>query len=202
MKKLLYHMNRLWLLTFIGIMFYQLIVNGQDVTLSKNLTVLSIIIVCIVPWLIKKVLKYEMSETLKFIYFLFVFIALILGSIYNLYRTISWFDLLAHFLSGIVTCVLALIILKKFDLLKKDLPIFHIVFIIAFSLMIASFWEFFEFLSDKVLKGDTQWVLLTGVDDTMTDMLIAFLSSVIFSVFYYIGSITNKKFIKGINKVL
>ena len=202
MKKLLYHMNRLWLLTFIGIMFYQLIVNGQDVTLSKNLTVLSIIIVCIVPWLIKKVLKYEMSETLKFIYFLFVFIALILGSIYNLYRTISWFDLLAHFLSGIVTCVLALIILKKFDLLKKDLPIFHIVFIIAFSLMIASFWEFFEFLSDKVLKGDIQWVLLTGVDDTMTDMLIAFLSSVIFSVFYYIGSITNKKFIKGINKVL
>lgn len=143
-----------------------------------------------------------MSETLKFIYFLFVFIALILGSIYNLYRTISWFDLLAHFLSGIVTCVLALIILKKFDLLKKDLPIFHIVFIIAFSLMIASFWEFFEFLSDKVLKGDTQWVLLTGVDDTMTDMLIAFLSSVIFSVFYYIGSKTNKKFIKGINKVL
>ena len=119
MKKLLYHMNRLWLLTFIGIMFYQLIVNGQDVTLSKHLTVLSIIIVCIVPWLIKKVLKYEMSETLKFIYFLFVFIALILGSIYNLYRTISWFDLLAHFLSGIVTCVLALIILKKFDLLKK-----------------------------------------------------------------------------------
>lgn len=202
MKKLLYHMNRLWLLTFIGIMFYQLIVNGQDVTLSKNLTVLSIIIVCIVPWLIKKVLKYEMSETLKFIYFLFVFIALILGSIYNLYRTISWFDLLAHFLSGIVTCVLALIILKKFDLLNKDLPIFHIVFIIAFSLMIASFWEFFEFLSDKVLKGDTQWVLLTGVDDTMTDMLIAFLSSVIFSVFYYIGSKTNKKFIKGINKVL
>ena len=68
--------------------------------------------------------------------------------------------------------------------------------------MIASFWEFFKFLSDKVLKGDTQWVLLTGVDDTMTDMLIAFLSSVIFSVFYYIGSITNKKFIKGINKVL
>lgn len=202
MKKLLYHMNRLWLLTFIGIMFYQLIVNGQDVTLSKNLTVLSIIIVCIVPWLIKKVLKYEMSETLKFIYFLFVFIALILGSIYNLYRTISWFDLLAHFLSGIITCLLALIILKKFDLLKKDLPIFHIVFIIAFSLMIASFWEFFEFLSDKVLKGDTQWVLLTGVDDTMTDMLIAFLSSVIFSVFYYIGSKTNKKFIKGINKVL
>lgn len=196
MKKLLYHMNRLWLLTFIGIMFYQLIVNGQDVTLSKNLTVLSIIIVCIVPWLIKKVLKYEMSETLKFIYFLFVFIALILGSIYNLYRTISWFDLLAHFLSGIVTCVLALIILKKFDLLKKDLPIFHIVFIIAFSLMIASFWEFFEFLSDKVLKGDTQWVLLTGVDDTMTDMLIAFLSSVIFSVFYYIGSKTNKNLLK------
>lgn len=202
MKKILYHVNRLWLLTFIGIMFYQLIVNGQNATISKNLTVLSIIIVCIVPWLIKKVLKYEMSETIKFIYFLFIFIALILGSIYNLYRTISWFDLLAHFLSGIVTCILALIILKKFDLIKQNFTIFNIVFIIAFSLMIASFWEFFEFLSDKILKGDTQWVLLTGVDDTMTDMLIAFLSSIIFSIFYYVESKKNKKFIKGINKVL
>lgn len=202
MKKLLFQANKLWLLIFVGIMFYQLIVNGQNVTLSKNLTVLSIIIVCAVPYLMKKILKYEISETLKFIYFLFIFIALILGSIYNFYRTISWFDLLAHFLSGIVTCILALIVLKKFNLLKKNLCVFHVIFIIAFSLMVASFWEFFEFLSDKLLKGDTQWVLLTGVDDTMTDMLIAFFASILFSMFYYIANKLSKEFIKRVDKVL
>jgi len=202
MKKILYHVNRLWLLTFVGIMFYELIVNGSKSTLNHNLTVLTIIPICTIPFLIKKIIKYEMSETLKFSYFLFCFMAPILGSIYNFYRTISWFDLLTHFISGIITPLVALIILKRFDLLKKKLCIFHIIFIIAFSLKIASFWEFVEFLSDKTLKTDAQWVLLTGVDDTMTDMLIATLASTIFSIFYYISNKLNKNFLKRIDKVL
>lgn len=54
MKKYLYHVNKLWLLTFVGIMLYQLIVNEQKLTFSKSITVLSIIIIVIIPWLIKK----------------------------------------------------------------------------------------------------------------------------------------------------
>ena len=202
MKKLLYHVNNLWIFTFISIMFYQLIVNGQKVTLSRNLTVLSLIIVCTIPWLIKKIFKYEMSEIIKFMYFLFLFLAFILGNIYNFYRTTSWFDLLVHSISGIGTSLVALLILKKFNLIKKDLLVFNIIFIVAFSLMIGVFWEFLEFFIDKLLKVDAQWVLLTGVDDTMTDMLVSFISSIIFSVLYYIGIKINKKNIKRIYNIL
>lgn len=202
MKKYLYHVNKLWLLTFVGIMLYQLIVNEQKLTFSKSITVLSIIIIVIIPWLIKKVLKYEISEIIKFLYFLFMFMALVLGSIYNFYRTISWFDLLVHFTSGILISMIALIVLKKFNLLQNNLLIFNIIFITVFSITIGFFWELLEFFSDKLLKTDAQWVLLTGVDDTMTDMLIAFSSSLIFCMFYYIVNKKNEKFIKRINKVL
>lgn len=202
MKKNLYHVNKLWLLLYLFIMFYQLIVNGTKVALSKNLTVLSIIIVVLGPYLIKKVFKYKMSEELKFLYFSFIFVALILGCIYNFYRTISWFDLFAHFLSGIMTSIVALIILKRFNLLKKNLLFFDMIFIVSFTLLIASCWEFFEFFSDKIFKSDCQWVLLTGVDDTMGDMLISSLASIIFSLVFYILIRRDSKTLKRIDNML
>ena len=88
-------------------------------------------------------------------------------------------------------------------LLKKELKWFHIIFMIAFGLMIASFWEFFEFASDNILGGDTQWVKETGVDDTMGDMLIAFLGSILFCIYYFIEvQVKKDKFMKKLDQVL
>lgn len=61
---------------------------------------------------------------------------------------------------------------------------------ISFTLMIASFWEFMEFGSDLIMKTDVQHALDTGVADTMQDMLIAFLGSIIVAVKYVLE---NKK---------
>lgn len=184
-------------------MVCEFIFNGIDNTLAKNLILLSIIPISIGPFLIKKILRYKMSETLTFFYYLFIFIALVLGSIRGLYQTVEWFDLLSHCLSGIIFSLTALIILKKYGLLQKDNILFVIIFNICFNLAIASFWEFFEFISDKILGGDTQWVKLTGVDDTMTDMLIALLGASIFNLYYIIKmKINSSKFLKLLNEVL
>ena len=192
-----------FIVLYIGIMLYQLMNYGSTMTTSKILTTLAIIPVTAGPFLIKKILKYEMSETLKIFYYLFVLIALILGSILGWYYKISWFDLFAHLISGIVMMVVALIILKKNHLLRKELMWFHIIFMIAFGLMIASFWEFFEFASDNILGGDTQWVKETGVDDTMEDMLIAFFGSILFCIYYFIEvKVKKDKFMKKLDHVL
>ena len=45
-------------------------------------------------------------------------------------------------------------------------------------------WEFFEFGLDTFTGSNVQWVIETGVTDTMTDMLIAFAGSILFSVVY------------------
>ena len=93
--------NTCFIVLYIGIMLYQLMNYGSTMTTSKILTTLAIIPVTAGPFLIKKILKYEMSELLKILYYAFVLIALILGSILGWYYKISWLDLFAHLLSGI-----------------------------------------------------------------------------------------------------
>ena len=174
-------------------MIYKIVVDISYMSFSKILTVLSIIPILLVPYLIRKILKYKMSEVLKLIYYLFVIVALVLGSILGWYYKVSWLDLLAHFLSGVLTSFCSLILLKEKKLLKVENIGFIILYMISITLMIASFWEFFEFISDKLLGGDAQWVLKTGVDDTMTDMLIAFLGSIGFSIYFIVQNSLMKK---------
>ena len=49
--------------------------------------------------------------------------------------------------------------------------------------MIAVIWEFFEYGMDLLMAMDLQHVETTGVSDTMTDLIVAFLGSIIFLIF-------------------
>ena len=87
-------------------------------------------------------------------------------------------------LSGIFTSILALIILKNDKHTK--LSIFNkILYVISFSMLVASLWEFFEYSIDFIFKLDTQKVLISGVNDTMQDMLVALVGSIIFIIVKY-----------------
>ena len=61
--------------------------------------------------------------------------------------------------------------------------------------MCASFWEFFEFISDNIFGKDAQNVLTTGVNDTMMDMILASLGSLTFVITYIFEEFNNKKLI-------
>lgn len=150
----------------------------------RFLIYLSIIPVMLVPKILKTYFKIKLTSTLEFIYLVFVFCAHFLGSIVDFYHTINNYDKIMHFLSGVITAYLGLytlINLRKYD--QKDI-FFNVLFIISFVLMIAVFWEFFEYFSDLLFKQDAQNVLTTGIHDTMTDMIAAFIGSVLFSTFY------------------
>ena len=146
----------------------------------------AVIPVLLGPWLIKKILHYEMSEPLKFVYYLFTFACVILGSILNLYNIpeTMWFDKVTHFISGFLTSIVALMLIKYGRLTVKS-KWFVPIFIIIFSIGIAGCWEFLEYFMDMITGGDTQHVLTTGVDDSMGDMLVAALASIMFAIYYY-----------------
>lgn len=150
----------------------------------------------IVPWVIKKVLKYEMTEYLTFIYFLFILISVVLGSIEYLYASIWWFDLLAHGISGVLSALVAIILLRHFHLLEKKRTLFIPLFMISFVIAIAGFWEMYEFTTDSITGEDTQWVEVTGVDDTMTDMLIAFAGGILTTGAFMLAWNQNEKKVK------
>lgn len=183
-------------------MFYQLIFHFSTMSISKILTTASILPIIMVPYFLDRVFHYRMTQGLQFVYYLFIFISLALGSVLNLYHKIAWFDLFAHFLTGMVASFVSCIFLKKYRILKHENTLFIVLFMILFAVSISAFWEFFEFFSDKIFGGDTQYVKSTGVSDTMEDMLIAFLGSILFSSWYYIKARKDEKFMKKIEKMV
>jgi len=164
---------------------------------------LAIIPVMLVPLILKKLFKFNLNPTIEFIYLIFVFFAHFLGSIVDLYHTINNYDKIMHLISGIVTAFFGLYILINFRKYDQKSIIFNVLFIIAFVLMIASFWEFFEYFSDMLFNQDAQNVLTTGINDTMKDMVAAFIGSLLFNIMYVYeektkSSILIMKFIKEV----
>ena len=155
----------------------------RDNSVALILKDLSIIITICGLYIIQKVFKIKISEELNFVYILFVFMAHFLGAICELYNHIYWFDKFTHFLSGILSSFVAIYILVKIK--NKNSLFFKILFIISFSLAIAAFWEVLEYLFSYYLHVDPQKVALTGVTDTMGDIIVAFLGSILVSMCYY-----------------
>ena len=152
----------------------------------------SIILVLFIPRIFQKIFKLKISDGMELIYVVFIILAQFLGSVVNLYNTVWWYDLFTHFLSGILTAVLSLVILNWLSMYKDKNKGFNVLFIISFTLMVASIWEMLEFGADTFLGMNVQHSIETGVSDTMEDILVAFLGSIIVSLSYLLENIVNK----------
>ena len=186
------------LVSIIGSLYFVFTKDDNIIFILKDL---SIILTINGLYIIQKLFKIKINDGINFIYIIFIFMAHFLGVICDLYTKIYWFDKFVHFLSGIVSSLVAIYILVKF---KKNKNIFFdILYIIAITLMIASLWEVFEYLASYYFNVDPQKVLLTGVNDTMGDIIVALLGSILVSISYYYEYKYNvnlliKKFIKTI----
>ena len=186
------------LVSIIGSLYFVFTKDDNIIFILKDL---SIILTINGLYIIQKLFKIKINDGINFIYIIFIFMAHFLGVICDLYTKIYWFDKFVHFLSGIVSSFAAIYILLKFK--KNKNLFFDILYIIAITLMIASLWEVFEYLASYYFNVDPQKVLLTGVNDTMSDIIVAFLGSILVSISYYYESKYNvnlliKKFIKQI----
>lgn len=146
---------------------------------------ISIIPVMLIPSLLKKFFYLKISSQVETMYLIFVFFAHFLGSIVNFYDLIPGYDKIMHFISGMLSAFIALLLLIKLKQYKKINVLFTIIFMIATTLSIAALWEFYEFISDYIFSKDAQNVITTGVSDTMWDMLMAFLGSILISIQYW-----------------
>ena len=161
------------------------IVNGSnDITII--LKDLSVILTVTAPYIFEKIFKMKLTEGFKLIWIIFIFMAHYLGVILEVYDIFLSFDKIVHTISGILTAYVAMIILNKEKVKSIN---FSILFIVCFSALCAVTWEIFEFTCNILVGGDAQRVLETGVDDTMLDMIVALVGSLIFSLWY---SVTKK----------
>ncbi len=177
-------LNVILIFASLCIMFYQLIFHFSTMSLAKILTTTSILPIIMIPYLIDKIFSYHPSPTLLNCYYLFVLLTLSIGSVLGFYQRIAWFDLLMHWISGEMSVLISWILLERFHLLKQERKEFIFLFSILFAVSIACGWEFFEFFSDKIFGGDTQYVIETGVNDTMEDLGMGTLGS------FFVASVT------------
>lgn len=186
------------LIAVIGTLYF---IFTRDTNIVLILKDISIIVTISALYIIQKLFKIKISEVINLTYIIFIFMAHFLGVICELYNYIYWFDKFIHFLSGIVTAFVAIYLLVKF---RKDKNMFFdILVIISLTLAVAAFWEIFEYLSSFYFHMDPQKVLTTGVSDTMGDIIVAFLGSILVSMCYYFENKYNydllvKRFIKTI----
>ena len=180
MKKI----NFIFIIIISIISLYIAFFGNIEHTLYKYLIVFSIIPVMLIPYILKYLFKINIEDEIIFLYLIFIFLAYFLGTIVNLYDKIKIYDKLVHTFSGIMSSFLALIILIKTKNYKSRKIYFNTLFVILVSCTIGFMWETFEFTCDKIFSMDAQHVITTGVNDTMTDMIVAFLGSCMFSLFY------------------
>ena len=155
----------------------------------------TIVLILFVPTILKKIFKIKISDGLELVFLIYIFFAQYLGTIIDLYHKIYFYDTLMHFLSGFLTSVLAINILVNLNVYDKKKILFNILFVVAFSSLVAFSWECIEFVGDKLFHHDAQNVLTTGVDDTMKDMIVAILASILFCLLYAYEEVNNKKLI-------
>ena len=73
--------------------------------------------------------------------------------------------------------------------------IVELIYILAITMLIASCWEVFEYVANIFFGGDAQRVALTGVNDTMQDMIVALLGAILTCIMYWYEVFANTKII-------
>lgn len=178
-------------LCILGIAYaFPMILEGDWYEVGIRLT---IILTALVPTMVRKILHLKISYTMELVYLLFIIFGHFIGSILGIYNEIPHYDKIMHTLSGVLTSFVALIVLNNINQYKFKNVIFNIVFMIVFSLAVAGIWEIFEFTSDILFQADAQRVAISGVNDTMLDMIVALFGSVLVCIEYGIEVCIHKK---------
>lgn len=149
----------------------------ENVTMGRFLTYLGLIIVIGLPFIFYKTM-FMISQKQLFLYYVFVFLADYLGCVCRFYDYIIWYDVVIHFLSGVLSVKLGLFVLEKFGVGKNY--IFNIIFSLITVMAIAGAWEIFEYACDFIFCLDMQKSIFTGVRDTMQDMIAGLMGGILY----------------------
>ncbi len=162
------------------LVYYSFLKTDNNSNYISN--ILLILITSFIPDIILNIFKVKLSSLPDFLLQFFIFLALLLGRMYNMYSILPWWDIFLHFTSGTLLGFLSLIILKPLigeNNIKTLPPSFIGMYILLFTISGATLWEFWEFAGDQLLGFDSQ---LNSLTDTMTDMISGSLSGVILSI--------------------
>ncbi len=136
------------------------------------------------PAVIERTFRITLPVEVDLVLTAFIFLHFVLGEVRNYYVRFIWFDLMLHISSGIIIGLVGFIIIYFFLYTNRITanPVMVAVFSVSFSLAAGALWEIFEFFMDMAFDFNMQ---KTGINDTMTDLIVDFLGASIVGVMGY-----------------
>lgn len=134
-------------------------------------------------WALYRVFRWKSGYQLEFCVYVFTFLAYPLGGTAEFYQKIRGFDKVAHTLSGVFVALLALAL---FLYLERNRPLREhnaptaVLFVFFCSMAVAGLFEVCEWAAAAITGRDLQHVLGTGVNDTMQDILVCLVGTLLF----------------------
>lgn len=141
------------------------------------------------PYLLQKIFDLRPVYALNFVIYFFCFLLYTVGLVMQAYTYIPYYDKFAHTLSGVFFTWIAMALFYLLKHHKKiehsDFPLLS-VFSISVSVAIAGLWEISEYILSLFSSMDPQRVLDTGVGDTMQDMIVCTIGSLLLLIPMYL----------------
>lgn len=161
-----------------------IVLSIREFNLFLVVSAVVIFIFSAMPAVIERTFRITLPVEVDLVLTAFVFLHFVLGEVRNYYVRFVWFDLLLHISSGIIIGLIGFIIIYFFLYTNKVTanPIMVAVFSVSFSLAAGALWEIFEFFMDTVFNFNMQ---KTGLNDTMTDLIVNFLGAFIVGIMGY-----------------
>lgn len=113
---------------------------------------------------------------------LFILSSFLLGSCYNLYDKIKFYDDFLHLWSGFISVKIGWNILNVITLENISIKILVFVVLFFFAIGISGLCEISEYLLDVLFSATTQ---SGGLKDTMQDMIDALVGCILMIIYYY-----------------
>lgn len=127
--------------------------------------------------------KLKSVHQLNFLVLAFSMLGHTLGSALEFYQRIPHFDKLVHMLSGVFVSILCLglyLCIRADAPLTRNERLLAILFVFFGSMAVAGLWEIIEYAVHAVTGRDVQKVAATGINDTMQDMIVCLVGTILY----------------------
>lgn len=166
----------IYILTGVGLTVYGCIQRDGYVILVSAGTLF------LVPgmMLVRKLFHFRGGWQMETAIYIFSYLGWTLGGAAGVYGLLPGFDKVVHCLSGVFVSMLALAFYRMLAGQRKQDTALSCFFVFFASMAVAGLFELCEFTLAPIMNRDLQHVLDSGVTDTMMDMVVCLIGTIVF----------------------
>ena len=138
-----------------------------------------------VPPALQRIFRLQPIPLFALLFNAFVFCAVTLASALRFYDLVPFYDKILHFFSGVLICAAGFAVycmMRRRRGLDRSEVALACLFALCFAMASAVAWEIYEYVL-SLFGPDPQMVALTGVTDTMLDMILCTVGALV-TVFF------------------